>query len=91
LLAKIPALKPLWTSLYNMPVVPYTRFNNTIVLGSFAIGFLLLVPNYLLGKKLLVSYRTNWRPHVQRFKIVQMFKASGIFRWYQTYKGIRGE
>jgi uncharacterized protein (TIGR03546 family) len=90
LLAKIPALKPFWTSLYNMPLVPYTRFNNTIVLGSLVIGFLLLVPNYFLGKKLLVSYRTRFRPHVQRLKVVQVFKASGVFRWYETYRRIRG-
>jgi uncharacterized protein (TIGR03546 family) len=73
-----------------MPLVPYTRFNNTIVLGSLVIGFLLLVPNYFLGKKLLVSYRTRFRPHVQRLKVVQVFKASGVFRWYETYRRIRG-
>lgn len=90
LLVKIPALKPFWTTLYNAPLIPYTRFNNTIVMGSLVIGFLLLVPNYLLGEKLLVGYRTRWRPHIQKLKIVQIFKASSIFRWYETYKGIRG-
>src|SRR5689334_2469508 len=29
-LAQVPGLKSLWTTLYNMPVLPYTRFNNTI-------------------------------------------------------------
>lgn len=91
LLTKVPALNPFWTELFNMPIVPYTRFNNTIVLGSLVIGFLLLVPNYFIGKNLLIAYRTRFRPHVQRWKIVQVFKASSVFRWYETYRGIRGE
>src|SRR5690349_19276278 len=37
-LTKIKALVPFWTSLYNMPLVPYTRFNNTIVMGSLIAG-----------------------------------------------------
>src|SRR5512133_1268487 len=28
------SLRPLWTSMYNTPLVPYTNFNNTVVLGS---------------------------------------------------------
>ncbi|PYO93037.1 MAG: DUF2062 domain-containing protein, partial [Gemmatimonadetes bacterium] len=27
-----PALRGLWTSMYNMPIVPLTNFNNTVVL-----------------------------------------------------------
>src|SRR5688572_32853535 len=27
-------LRPLWTSLYNVPVAPLTNFNNSVVLGS---------------------------------------------------------
>src|SRR5262245_9338226 len=27
-------LRPLFTSLYNMPLVPFTRFNNSVVMGS---------------------------------------------------------
>src|SRR6266705_418068 len=29
-----PSLTPVFTSLYNMPVIPLTNFNNTVVLGS---------------------------------------------------------
>jgi uncharacterized protein (TIGR03546 family) len=90
LLTKIPSLHPMWTELYNMPIVPYTRFNNTIVLGSLVIGFLLLVPNYFLGKKLLIAYRVRYRDRIAKTKIVQAFKASTIFQWYETYRGIRG-
>ena len=28
------ALRGLWTALYDLPIVPLTRFNNTVVLGN---------------------------------------------------------
>src|SRR5262245_418002 len=31
------SLKPLFTKLINTPVVPYTRFNNTLVMGSLIV------------------------------------------------------
>src|SRR5881397_1631833 len=34
LLLETPALRPLWTALYNTPVVPLTGCNKTITLGS---------------------------------------------------------
>ena len=91
LLAKTPALVPFWTRLYNMPVVPFTKFNNTIVLGSFTIGVILLVPLYFLGKAGVVLYRTRWRAAIQRTKIVQMAKASKLYGFYRTYRGVTGQ
>ena len=42
-----PSLRPLWTSMYNTPLVPYTNFNNTVVLGS-VVGWLVLRGAHLL-------------------------------------------
>jgi uncharacterized protein (TIGR03546 family) len=33
-LLQAPSLRALWTGWYNTPLVPYTNFNNTVVLGS---------------------------------------------------------
>lgn len=90
LLTKVPALHPFWTQLYNLPVVPYTRFNNTIVLGSCVIGFLLLAPNYFFGKWLVHIYRTRFRDKVQQFKIMKLFKASAFYKYYESYRGLAG-
>ncbi|MCG3204724.1 MAG: hypothetical protein KCHDKBKB_01440 [Elusimicrobia bacterium] len=90
-LTKIPSLTPFWTDLYNMPLVPYTRFNNTIVMGSLLIGFLLLVPNYFLGRALVRFYRTHLRERVQQLKIMKIIRASSFYKYYETYKGISGQ
>jgi uncharacterized protein (TIGR03546 family) len=65
-LTKISGLVPFWTKLYNMPVVPYTKFNNTIVMGSLIVGILLFIPMYFLAKSFVVNYRTKYRQHVEK-------------------------
>lgn len=86
LLTKVPSLEPLWIKLYNMPIVPYTRFNNTLVLGSLALGLILLIPNYFLGKFLVAQYRSHLKDKIEQFKIIKMIKAN---TWYQRIQKVR--
>lgn len=50
-------LRPLFTALYNMPLVPWTRFNNSIVMGAGAVGLALSVPIFFLVRALALTYR----------------------------------
>ena len=53
-LLQAPSLRDLWTSMYNTPLVPYTNFNNTIVLGSVVGWLALAVPIFFavsLGRR----------------------------------------
>lgn len=90
-LTKIPSLVPFWTKLYNLPVIPYTKFNNTIVLGSLVIGVSLFIPMYLLAMKAVFAYRTHLRDKVDQWKIVKVVKASTFYKYYLSYKGMTGE
>ncbi|MFH1283736.1 MAG: TIGR03546 family protein [bacterium] len=85
LLAQIDFLTPFWTSLYNLPIVPFTRFNNTVVLGSFVIGLILLIPVYFVFKKLVVSYRESWREKLKKARFFQVLGLSKIYNWYQKF------
>lgn len=89
LLVKIKALVPMWTSLYNMPIMPFTHFYNTVVLGSLVIALILFVPIYVGTGKLITYYRTNWRGKVENLKIVKLIKLTSIFNIYDRLK--RGE
>jgi len=91
LLVKIPALKGFWTTLYNLPIVPYTKFNNTLVLGSFVFGVLSIIPNFFFMFWVVELYRTRFRDKVQQFKIVQIVKASSFYKYYLTFRKIKGE
>lgn len=44
LLVEIPPFFSIWSRLYHLPVVPFTRFNHTIVMGSFVVCALLSIP-----------------------------------------------
>lgn len=91
LLTKIPALKPFWTHLYNLPIVPYTRFNNTIVLGSLVIGLILLVPLFFVGKSGVVAYRTKFRERFLKLRLVQFLQSTTLYRYYESYEKWKGE
>ena len=41
-----PQLAVIWQWFATMPVVPWTRFNNTVVMGNLALACLLAVPTY---------------------------------------------
>lgn len=85
-----PGLRPLFVEMYNMPLVPLTRFNNSIVMGSAVIGFLLAIPAFFLFKKLILNYRMTI---VARFKQTKLWKAwtgTTLFKWYATYDKLYG-
>ncbi|MCK9582160.1 MAG: TIGR03546 family protein [Endomicrobiales bacterium] len=82
LLVSNTSLKDFWTNLYNTPIVPFTHFNNTVVLGSFVVGILLALPIFFLSKKLLVIYRIRLKDKVAKWKIMKVFKITSIYNVY---------
>ncbi len=79
------ALAPLWTRLYNMPVVPWTDFNNTVLLGGLIAGAALFFPVFLAGRRFGVFYNDKFRDRVMNSRLVKSLKASFLFDWY--FKG----
>lgn len=67
-----PKLGGYWAQAYDMPLAPWTNFNNTVVLGSVVLGLALALPLYWLGKWSV----TRWRPLVaaqlQAYKVDQV-------------------
>ncbi|MDR2471017.1 MAG: TIGR03546 family protein [Treponema sp.] len=61
----IEDLAPLYTTLYNMPFVPFTKFNNTLVAGGITAGLLLWIPVYILVRGLVPAYRKNLAPKIR--------------------------
>jgi uncharacterized protein (TIGR03546 family) len=89
LLSEVAFLQGLWTSLYNAPLVPYTRFNNTVLLGSLIFSLLAFYPAYWGGKFMVLKYRETFMERFNRLKIVQVFKASDVYKWYSRYSKVR--
>ena len=88
LLAESFSLRSFWTSLYNLPVVPYTQFNNTVVLGSLLISLILVIPVFFLFKKGVVLYRIKIDARMQKWKIVQAIKTSKLYVIYEKFQNL---
>lgn len=82
-LLQAPALRGLWTTLYDLPIVPLTRFNNSVVLGNLVIGLALFAPLYFAALRLVAAYNASLAPVVEGLYIVKAVKG---MRWYQTYR-----
>jgi uncharacterized protein (TIGR03546 family) len=76
----IPALEGFFTSLYNMPVVPFLQFNNTLVMGGLVAGIVLWLPLFILFRILVGIYRNTLKEKVENSKLVKWFKKLPIVR-----------
>ncbi len=79
------ALQGLWTWMYNVPGLPLTNFNNTVVLGSFVAWLVLLWPLFLLYRMLIARYRQHVYERLKQMRFFQVMAASqvaNVYRWF---------
>jgi uncharacterized protein (TIGR03546 family) len=87
---EMPALQGLFTSLYNMPIVPLTRFNNTIVMGSAVVTILASPFVFLLSRAMILKYRVTILARIQQTKFWKAVKATSLYEWYYKYDKLYG-
>lgn len=78
-----PSLRGVWTTLYNTPVVPWTRFNNTLVLGSLLVSIALSVPLFYAAVWGVKKYRERIVAVASKWKIVHLIKVSKLYALYE--------
>jgi len=87
---EMDSLQGLFTTLYNMPIVPLTRFNNSIVMGEGVLTIILSPIVYFVSLHLILKYRETV---VARFKTTKFWKAiqaTSLFKWYYSYDKLFG-
>jgi uncharacterized protein (TIGR03546 family) len=80
-----PALRTLWTGWYNLPLVPYTNFNNSVTLGSFVLWVVASVPIYLLARWGVARYRATYGQRVLNSRFMKGLKASKLYNVYSWF------
>jgi uncharacterized protein (TIGR03546 family) len=80
------ALRPLWTGWFNVPLIPYTNFNNTVLLGSVVGWVALSLPIYVGARIGIGYYRATWGERVLRSKFYQGLKASRLYNVYSWFR-----
>lgn len=87
-LAQIESIRPLWTAIYNWMIAPFTRFNNTVVMGSTLTALVLALPIYFAAKRGIIAYRKSWAEKIENSKLVKAVKGSAVFKWYARIRDL---
>jgi uncharacterized protein (TIGR03546 family) len=85
-LLESPSLRPLWSGWYNTPLVPYTNFNNSVVLGSLVGWAVLAVPIFFAAKWGVARYRATIGERVKQSKFYKALTASQAYNWYRMFR-----
>ena len=81
-LLKLNSLFDFWTYLYNLPLMTWTGFNNSITLGSLVISLFIFIPLFISIRWLVVGYRGNLKVKIEKFWLVKAVKGSNVYRLY---------
>ncbi len=84
------ALRPLLTELYNMPLVPLTRFNNSIVMGSGVVALAAAPVVFVASKWLISAYRAKVVARFESTSLWKAVKATSMYKWYVKYDELFG-
>jgi len=76
----IEALQPFFTTLYNMPFVPFTKFNNTLVMGGLVGGAVLWLPSFIIFMAIIPFYRNFIAPKIRNSKLVKAIAKSPLLK-----------
>ena len=64
---------PIYTKMLDIPYLPLTKFNNTIVMGSFVSSLVLYIPVYIIARLFVHLWRSVIRQAFINSKIVKVF------------------
>jgi uncharacterized protein (TIGR03546 family) len=81
-----PTLRGLWTSWYNTPLLPYTNFNNTVVLGSVVAWLVFAIPIFFAARYGVARYRATLGERVKQSRFYKAVTASQVYNWYRLFR-----
>lgn len=87
---ELESLQPLFTTLYNLPIVPFTKFYNTVVMGAGVTSILLFPIVFVLSKKLIEKYRVTVVAKFKQTKFWKAVQATSLYKWYAQYDSLYG-
>lgn len=81
-----PSLRPLWTTWTNTPVLPFTNFNNTVVLGSVVGWVVLAIPIFFAARYGIARYRATVGERVRQSRFYKAVTASKAYNIYRLFR-----
>ncbi|MBT3235908.1 MAG: TIGR03546 family protein [Bdellovibrionales bacterium] len=87
---EMEGLRSLFTTLYAMPIIPYTRMFNSLVMGATAMAFMLFPLVFVIFRFLIIKYREKVVAKIKDTKLFKMLQATALYKWYHKYDQIYG-
>lgn len=87
-LVDLEFLRGFFITLYNIPIIALSRYNNTVVMGSLVVSIILILPVFFFMKFFVSYYREHIDAKLQKLKIVQIVKSSKFYKIYEKIKGV---
>jgi uncharacterized protein (TIGR03546 family) len=87
---EMESLQGLFTTMYNVPLLPLTRFNNTIVMGSGVVAICLSPFIYFISRAMILKYRETVLARIKNTKFWKAMQATSLYKWYYTYDNLYG-
>ncbi|MGC8867043.1 MAG: TIGR03546 family protein [Elusimicrobiales bacterium] len=75
-------LYPLFRQLYNTVIIPWTDFNNTVVIGGVFLGLIVFYPIYYFFKKIAERYLLDLGKKISQMRVIRLLRLSWLFEWY---------
>jgi len=89
ILTEMTWLTPLWNQLSEWPLIPFTRFNNSIVMGS-GVTMLILAPViYFTVSVLLRRYQDLVHRRLRTTYFIQTLMGTRLYRHYSRYRELQ--
>lgn len=80
-----PIFVPLWEFLYNLPLMRWSGYNNTVVMGGFTIGIIFAIILFVILNKSIILYREKIFALLQqnrylKWLVPDKIEKKGLFR-----------
>jgi uncharacterized protein (TIGR03546 family) len=82
---EIEALSGLYTTMFNMPIIPFTKFYNSVVMGAGVVSIAMFPIVFFIGKKFIYKYRVVVLTRLKETKFWKAVKATAFYKWYAKY------
>lgn len=87
------AARELWIWIASQPLLPFLNLNNTVMMGSLALGLLLFLPTIFLTVVMIKRYRASWREQIKNSAIYKILRASKmlspVFSAFEKYQKLQ--
>jgi uncharacterized protein (TIGR03546 family) len=80
------SLRGFWTTLTNAPVIPWTNFNNTVVLGSVIFWLVMAIPIFFAARYGVARYRATVGERVRQSRFYKAVTASKVYDVYRLFR-----